>query len=213
MAARGGGSIIFTSSFVGYSIGMPGMAAYAAAKAGLIGLSQVLATELGKQRIRVNSILPGGTDTPATSLMLRAPTASSGLRRKSARAQADGEARRNRAVSAIPCLERLELRLRHRAPRGWWGFHRPNLIKTTSTNRPHLLYSERQFFPSFAKTRLARRAPPDREGQQALPSPPGCADGPTGLPNVPALALAHCNHVAVHQDRRPIQGRGRAIVR
>ena len=66
MAARGGGSIIFTASFVGYSIGMPGMAAYAAAKAGLIGLSQVLATELGKQRIRVNSILPGGTDTPAS---------------------------------------------------------------------------------------------------------------------------------------------------
>jgi NAD(P)-dependent dehydrogenase (short-subunit alcohol dehydrogenase family) len=66
MIARGGGSMIFTSSFVGHTAGLPGMAAYAAAKAGLVGLTQVLATELGKQRIRVNAILPGGTDTPAS---------------------------------------------------------------------------------------------------------------------------------------------------
>ena len=64
MAARGGGSLIFTSTFVGYSAGMPGMATYAASKAGLIGLTQVLASEYGGQRIRVNALLPGGTDTP-----------------------------------------------------------------------------------------------------------------------------------------------------
>jgi NAD(P)-dependent dehydrogenase (short-subunit alcohol dehydrogenase family) len=74
LVARGGGSIIFTSSFVGYSVGMPGMAAYAAAKAGLIGLTQVLAAELGKQGVRVNAILPGGTDTPAS--ITNAPDAS-----------------------------------------------------------------------------------------------------------------------------------------
>lgn len=34
MIVRGGGSLIFTSSFVGYTVGMPGMAAYAASKAG-----------------------------------------------------------------------------------------------------------------------------------------------------------------------------------
>ena len=45
MITRGGGSLIFTSSFVGYTVGMPGMAAYASAKAGLIGLTQVLAAE------------------------------------------------------------------------------------------------------------------------------------------------------------------------
>ncbi|KQY12199.1 SDR family oxidoreductase [Rhizobium sp. Root482] len=66
MVARGGGSLIFTSTFVGYSAGMPGMSAYAAAKAGLVGLTQVLAAELGMSRIRVNAILPGGTDTPAS---------------------------------------------------------------------------------------------------------------------------------------------------
>ncbi|MEM1366674.1 MAG: SDR family oxidoreductase [Cyanobacteria bacterium P01_H01_bin.15] len=64
MADRGGGSLIFTSTFVGYTVGMPGMVAYAASKAGLIGLMKVLASEYGRQRVRVNALLPGGTDTP-----------------------------------------------------------------------------------------------------------------------------------------------------
>ena len=66
MAGRGGGSLIFTSTFVGHTVGMPGMAAYAAGKAGLIGLVQVLAAELGPKNIRANALLPGGTDTPAS---------------------------------------------------------------------------------------------------------------------------------------------------
>jgi NAD(P)-dependent dehydrogenase (short-subunit alcohol dehydrogenase family) len=65
MIERGGGSIIFTSTFVGYTVGMPGSAAYAASKAGLIGLTQALAVELGAKNVRVNAIVPGGTDTPA----------------------------------------------------------------------------------------------------------------------------------------------------
>jgi NAD(P)-dependent dehydrogenase (short-subunit alcohol dehydrogenase family) len=64
MVARGRGSLIFTSTFVGYTVGMPGMAAYAASKAGLIGFTQCLAAEYGARGIRVNSLLPGGTDTP-----------------------------------------------------------------------------------------------------------------------------------------------------
>lgn len=59
----GGGSIAFTSSFVGHTIGLPGMGAYAAAKAGLTGLTQVLAAEHGADGIRVNALLPGGTMT------------------------------------------------------------------------------------------------------------------------------------------------------
>lgn len=64
MLVRGGGSIIFTSTFVGYSAGLSGMAAYAASKSGLLGLNQVIAAEFGPQGIRSNAILPGGTDTP-----------------------------------------------------------------------------------------------------------------------------------------------------
>ena len=64
MAARGGGSLIFTSSFVGHETGFPDMAAYGASKAGLIGLVRVLAVELGASGIRANALLPGATDTP-----------------------------------------------------------------------------------------------------------------------------------------------------
>jgi NAD(P)-dependent dehydrogenase (short-subunit alcohol dehydrogenase family) len=61
---RGGGSILFTSSFVGHTNGgLPGMGAYAASKAGLIGLAQSLSSEHGADGIRVNTLLPGGTKT------------------------------------------------------------------------------------------------------------------------------------------------------
>jgi NAD(P)-dependent dehydrogenase (short-subunit alcohol dehydrogenase family) len=66
MSKDGGGSIVFTSSFVGFSNGgMPGMGAYAASKAGLIGLVQSLASDHAADGIRVNGLLPGGTITPA----------------------------------------------------------------------------------------------------------------------------------------------------
>jgi NAD(P)-dependent dehydrogenase (short-subunit alcohol dehydrogenase family) len=66
MIARGGGSLIFTSSFVGYTVGMPSMAGYAASKAGQIGLVKAIAAEFGAKGVRANAILPGGTDTPAS---------------------------------------------------------------------------------------------------------------------------------------------------
>jgi NAD(P)-dependent dehydrogenase (short-subunit alcohol dehydrogenase family) len=66
MERQGSGSIVFTSSFVGFSNGgMPGMGAYAASKAGLIGLVQSLASDHAADGIRVNALLPGGTVTPA----------------------------------------------------------------------------------------------------------------------------------------------------
>lgn len=64
MVNRKGGSIIFTSTFVGNTVGFPGMSAYAASKAGLIGLMQVIAVEYAGHGVRANVLLPGGTDTP-----------------------------------------------------------------------------------------------------------------------------------------------------
>ena len=59
------GHIVFISSFSALHP-PPAQAAYAAAKAALIGLSRSLARELGPAGIRVNIILPGFLDTPMT---------------------------------------------------------------------------------------------------------------------------------------------------
>jgi NAD(P)-dependent dehydrogenase (short-subunit alcohol dehydrogenase family) len=63
MLKRGGGTIIFTSSFVGTSVGLPGMAVYAAAKAGLMGIVKGIAADYASQGIRANALLSGGADT------------------------------------------------------------------------------------------------------------------------------------------------------
>jgi NAD(P)-dependent dehydrogenase (short-subunit alcohol dehydrogenase family) len=75
MERRGGGSIVFTSTFVGYTAGMPNVAAYAASKAGIIGLVQVLAVEVASKGVRVNALLPGGTDTALARVFASTPEA------------------------------------------------------------------------------------------------------------------------------------------
>lgn len=60
------GHIINISSFAGRS-GARGQANYAAAKAGLIGLTQSLARELGPLNVRVNAVLPGVLPTKITA--------------------------------------------------------------------------------------------------------------------------------------------------
>lgn len=64
MLSRGGGSMLFTGSFVGCSSGLPGMGAYGASKAGLVGLVRGLTADYGAAGIRANALLPGGVDTP-----------------------------------------------------------------------------------------------------------------------------------------------------
>jgi NAD(P)-dependent dehydrogenase (short-subunit alcohol dehydrogenase family) len=59
------GSIINIASVNALS-GSPNSAAYGAAKAGIINLTQSLAIELGPHRIRVNAIAPGIIETPGT---------------------------------------------------------------------------------------------------------------------------------------------------
>lgn len=77
MLERAGGSIVFTSTFVGHVLGFPGMAAYAAAKAGIVGLARVVAAEYGPQGIRANAMLVGGTDTPMGRVVADTPEAKS----------------------------------------------------------------------------------------------------------------------------------------
>jgi NAD(P)-dependent dehydrogenase (short-subunit alcohol dehydrogenase family) len=58
MQARGGGSIINMSS-IAWMRGAPGLPAYAAAKAAIVGFTNSLARLVGPDRIRVNAIAPG----------------------------------------------------------------------------------------------------------------------------------------------------------
>ena len=59
------GRIINITSVVGAS-GNPGQANYAAAKAGVVGMSKSLARELGSRNITVNCVAPGFIDTDMT---------------------------------------------------------------------------------------------------------------------------------------------------
>jgi 3-oxoacyl-[acyl-carrier protein] reductase len=61
-----GGSIVNVSSIVGIT-GNAGQSNYAAAKAGLLGLTRSLAKELGGRSVRVNAVAPGYIQTDMTS--------------------------------------------------------------------------------------------------------------------------------------------------
>jgi 3-oxoacyl-[acyl-carrier protein] reductase len=84
MLARGRGKIINVASQLGQK-GMPNHTHYAAAKAGVIGLTRALAREVGPRGIHVNAIAPGPIETeligPISDEFRREKTAIFALRR------------------------------------------------------------------------------------------------------------------------------------
>lgn len=59
---RGGGAIVNVASILAV-IAMPDLAAYAASKAAVLGMTRVLAVEFGTRGIRVNAVAPGTVQT------------------------------------------------------------------------------------------------------------------------------------------------------
>ncbi len=68
MVRQRSGAIVFVSSIVGVA-GNAGQSAYAATKAGLLGLCKSLAKELGSRNVRVNAVAPGLIETAMTAEM------------------------------------------------------------------------------------------------------------------------------------------------
>ncbi|MGH2886734.1 MAG: SDR family NAD(P)-dependent oxidoreductase [Solirubrobacteraceae bacterium] len=71
MREAGRGSIVNMASEVAFS-GSPGLAHYVTSKAAIIGLTRVLARELGPSQIRVNALAPGFIPTEGSTTMTAA---------------------------------------------------------------------------------------------------------------------------------------------
>jgi 3-oxoacyl-[acyl-carrier protein] reductase len=74
MMKQRGGAIVNLTSVVG-EMGNAGQAAYAATKAGLIGLTKSVARELASRHVRVNAVAPGYVDTDMTHALPEAARA------------------------------------------------------------------------------------------------------------------------------------------
>ncbi len=78
IAHRKGGAIVNVSSVASF-IGIPDHAAYCASKAGLDGLTRVMAKELGPHGIRVNAVNPTVTLTPMAVKAWSDPAKATGM--------------------------------------------------------------------------------------------------------------------------------------
>jgi 3-oxoacyl-[acyl-carrier protein] reductase len=70
LQAQGGGSILVVGSYAGYQ-GATGQAAYAASKAGVVGLVKTAALEWGPDNICVNLVWPGWQQTKLAESAIR----------------------------------------------------------------------------------------------------------------------------------------------
>jgi NAD(P)-dependent dehydrogenase (short-subunit alcohol dehydrogenase family) len=81
LLASGGGSVICTASPTGLFGCAPGYSAYSASKAGVYGLTRVMANDYARHGIRVNAVIPGFTNTPMTKYFMENDREREGLLR------------------------------------------------------------------------------------------------------------------------------------
>ncbi len=70
LLASGGGSVVCTASPTGLFGSAAGFSAYSASKAGVYGLTRVMANDYARLGIRINAVIPGFTNTPMTKYFM-----------------------------------------------------------------------------------------------------------------------------------------------
>ena len=111
MRRLGGGSIVNIASVNGFWV-EPALAAYCAAKGGVINLTRAIALENGRYQIRCNCICPGYIDTGMAQRYFEIqddPEAARAEAGQDARARPRRQARGGRGDGALPVLRRGEL--------------------------------------------------------------------------------------------------------
>jgi NAD(P)-dependent dehydrogenase (short-subunit alcohol dehydrogenase family) len=77
---RSNGSVVLVSSSVA-NMGLPGYSTYGASKAAIRSFARTWAAELKERGIRVNTLSPGGTDTPIIDEQFKTPKAIAGAKK------------------------------------------------------------------------------------------------------------------------------------
>jgi 3-hydroxybutyrate dehydrogenase len=99
MAERGFGRVVNVASIAGKSA-MPYIAAYAASKHGVLGLTKVAALEMAQKGVTVNAVCPGYVDTPMTDAGIAAIVTKTGQKAEDIRRHLEQMSPQKRMVTS-----------------------------------------------------------------------------------------------------------------